>query len=196
MAWFSAATQLTKEGLGAIHYAAPEQLSKPSSRLAHAPTTDVYSFGQLCFFAATGSDPVAFNGADNSSGLRGRIGNWRVQEAANIFADLYDQCTKSNPDERLKDFRAISDALFEARRLIGEADVGEEIGQERFFRELKYALAGLSDDQNGSHETMYSFSGRTLISVAQITDFAEEVNFTVRIEQGRLTLSGNTSGIR
>ena len=193
LAWFSAATQLTKEGLGAIHYAAPEQLSKPSSRLAHAPTTDVYSFGQLCFFAATGSDPVAFEGADNSSGLRGRIGHWRIQEAANIFAELYDQCTKSDPNERLKDFRTISDELFEAHRLISEADVGQEIDQERFFRELKYALSGLADDYEGTQETMYSFSGRTLISVSQISNFANEVEFTVRVEQGNLSLSGNTT---
>ena len=193
LAWFSAATQLTKEGLGAIHYAAPEQLSKPSSRSAHAPTTDVYSFGQLCFFAATGSDPVAFNGADNASGLRSRIGNWRVQEAANIFAGLYDQCTKPDPHERLKDFRTISDTLFEAHRLIGEADVSQQIGQERFFRELEYALAGLSDNQDGITDAIYSLSGRTLISVSQISAFAQEVEFTVRLEQGHLSLSGNTT---
>ena len=193
LAWFSSATQITKEGFGAIYYAAPEQLAKPSSHMAHAPTTDVYSFGQLCFFAATGSDPVPFGGADNSSGLRSRIGNWRVEEAANIFADLYAQCTRQDPDERLRDFRTISDALFEAHRLIGEADISQPIGTERFFRELNYALAGLSEDQDRTYESIYSLSGRTLIAVADIAISHDGLSFTVRLEQGDLSLAGATN---
>ena len=193
LAWFSAATQFTKEAFGAIFYAAPEQLTKPSSRMAHAPTTDVYSFGQLCFFAATGSDPVPFGGADNSSGLRNRIGNWSVERAANIFADLYDQCTKQDPAMRLQDFRTISDMLFEAHRLIQEVDFDELISPERFRRELVYALAGLSEDQNGTYESFNSLSGRTLIAVTDISEMADDLNFTVRLEQGHLSISGATS---
>ena len=193
LAWFSAATQFTKEAFGAIFYAAPEQLTKPSSRMAHAPTTDVYSFGQLCFFAATGSDPVPFGGADNSSGLRNRIGNWSVERAANIFADLYDQCTKQDPAMRLQNFRTISDMLFEAHRLIQEVDFDELISPERFRRELVYALAGLSEDQNGTYESFNSLSGRTLIAVTDISKMADDLNFTVRLEQGHLSISGATS---
>ena len=193
LAWFSSATQFTKEALGAIYYAAPEQLAKPSSRIAHAPTTDVYSFGQLCFFAATGSDPVPFGGADNLSGFRGRIGDWRVEQAANIFADLYDRCTKQDPNERIKDFRTISDALFEAHRLLGEVDIDQSIDQERFFRELKYALAGLSDDPNGSNELINSLSGRTLMSVERASLSGKELDFTIRLEHDHLSLPGATS---
>ena len=193
LAWFSAATQLTKEAFGAIFYAAPEQLTKPSSRMAHAPTTDIYSFGQLCFFAATGSDPVPFGGADNSSGLRGRIGNWRIEHAANLFADLYDQCTKENPDHRLQDFRSISDTLFEAHRLIRQADSSQQMSPDRFFRELVYALAGLSDDQNRTHESFNSLSGRTLIAVTDISEIADGLNFTVRLQQGGLSIPGATA---
>ena len=193
LAWFSSATQLTKEAFGAIYYAAPEQLSKPSSRMAHAPTTDIYSFGQLCFFAATGSDPVPFGGADNSSGLRGRIGDWRVEQAANIFADLFDRCTKPNPSERLQDFRTISDYLFEAHRLIGESDVGQIIDQERFLRELKYALAGLSTSETMTYESFSSLSGRTLIALTDISISEEEASVTVRLEQGHLSIHGATT---
>ena len=193
LAWFSAATQLTKDAFGAIFYAAPEQLTKPSSRLAHAPTTDIYSFGQLCFFVATGSDPVPFGGADNSSGLRRRIGHWRVEQAANIFADLYDRCINQDPDLRIQDFRTISDKLFEAHRLIREIDVTERINAERFLRELVYALAGLSDDQTGTYESFDSLSGRSLISVTGIGESDDELEFTVCFKQERLSIPGATS---
>ena len=193
LAWFSAATQLTKEAFGAIFYAAPEQLTKPSSHMAHAPTTDIYSFGQLCFFAATGSDPVPFGGADNLSGLRNRIGNWGVEQAANIFADLYDRCTKQDPAHRVQDFRAISDRLFEAHRLIRDADSNQRISSGRFSRELVYALAGLSDDPNRTHESFGSLSGRTLIAVTDISEIADCLNFTVRLEQEHPSISGATT---
>ena len=193
LAWFSAATQLTKDAFGAIFYAAPEQLTKPSSRLAHAPTTDVYSFGQLCFFVATGSDPVPFGGADNSSGLRGRIGHWRVEQAANIFADLYDQCTNQDPGLRVQDFRTISDTLFEAHRLIRAIDVSERISAERFFRELMYALAGLSDSRNRTNESFDSLSGRSLISIMDASEAGDELHYTVCLEQGKLSIPGVTT---
>ena len=193
LAWFSAATQLTKDALGVIFYAAPEQMTKPSSRVAHAPTTDIYSFGQLCFFAATGSDPVPFGGADNLYGLRSRIGHWGVEHAANLFADLYDQCTQQDPSHRIQDFRAISDTLFEAHRLIREADVSQQINSDRFLRELVYALAGLSDNYSRTHESFYSLSGRSLIAVTDISEMAAELNFTVRLEQGHLSIAGATS---
>lgn len=52
LAWFSAATQVTKlaDGFGSHYYAAPEQINAPQSSGAHRATVDVYAFGQLCFF--------------------------------------------------------------------------------------------------------------------------------------------------
>ena len=193
LAWFSTATQLTKDAFGAIFYAAPEQLTKPSSRMAHAPTTDIYSFGQLCFFAATGSDPVPFGGADNLSGLHGRIGHWGVEQAANIFADLYDKCTKNDPNRRLHDFRTISDTLFEALTLLRESDLDLRIGPERFLRELVYALTGLFDDPSKTHESFYSLSGRSHISLTDISDDNDRLNLTVRLAQGQPSFSGATT---
>ena len=193
LAWFSAATQLTKEAFGAIFYASPEQLSKPSSRMAHAPTTDVYSFGQLCFFVATGSDPVPFEGADNLSGLRNRIGDWRVAQAANIFADLYEQCTARDPHRRLADFRTISDLLFESLTLIRETDPDVDISRERFVAELVYALAGLSDRQGRLFDPFNSLSGRTLITVTNINQQNNGVDVTLRMEQDAPSLVGATA---
>ena len=193
LAWFSSATQLTKEAFGAIFYASPEQLSKPSSRMAHAPTTDVYSFGQLCFFVATGSDPVPFEGADNLSGLRNRIGDWRVAQAANIFADLYQHCTDRDPNRRLSDFRTISDLLFESLTLIRETDPDEEISQERFVAELVYALAGLSDRQGKLLDPFNSLSGRTLITVMNVNRLHNGSDVTLRMEQDSPSLVGATA---
>ena len=193
LAWFSSATQLTKEAFGAIFYASPEQLSKPWSRMAHVPTTDVYSFGQLCFFVATGSDPVPFEGADNLSGLRTRIGNWRVAQAANIFAGLYEKCTDRDPGRRLQDFRIISDVLFEALTLIRETDPDEQIDQERFVSELVYALAGLSARQGRLDEAFNSLSGRSLITVTNVTQNNAGLDITLCIEQDSPSLAGSTA---
>ena len=193
LAWFSSATQLTKEAFGAIFYASPEQLSKPSSRMAHAPTTDVYSYGQLCFFVATGSDPVPFEGADNLSGLRTRIGDWRVAQAANIFADLYEKCTYRDPVSRFQDFRTISDLLFEALTLIRETDPNEQISQERFVAELVYALAGLTDRQGRLYDGFNSLSGRSLITVTDLTENSDGFDITLRIEQDSPSLAGSTT---
>ena len=193
LAWFSAATQLTRDAFGAIFYAAPEQLTKPSSRVAHEPTTDIYSFGQLCFFAATGSDPVPFGGADNASGLRSRIGHWGVEQAANIFADLYEHCTRQDPELRPPDFRFISDRLFEAYGLIREADPSQLIAPERFLRELVYSLAGLSDNQDVTHESFSSSSGRTLIGVTDVSELEGVLGFAIRLEQRGLSMLGATT---
>ena len=193
LAWFSAATQVTNEAFGTIFYASPEQLSKPASRSAHAATTDVYSFGQICFFVATMSDPVPFGGADNLSGLRDRIGGWPVAQAANIFAGLYDGCTKTDPNDRLKDFRTIIDTLFEALTLIRQADLDEHIDRERFLDELVYSLAGLSDHNERKDESFSSLSGRSQITVTKVDAGQNGLDLTIGIEQGMPALAGTTA---
>lgn len=193
LAWFSSATQVTKEAFGTIFYASPEQLSKPSSRSAHAATTDVYSFGQICFFVATMSDPVPFGGADNLSGLRDRIGGWPVAQAANIFAGLYDDCTKNDPNERVKDFRTIIDSLFEALTLIRQTDLDEHIDRERFVDELVYSLAGLSDHGDRKDASFSSLSGRSQITVTRASAGPNGLEVTISIEQGLPALAGTTA---
>ena len=190
LAWFSTATQLTKEGFGAIYYASPEQLSKPSSRVAHAATTDVYSFGQLAFFVAAGSDPAPFNGADNRSVLRDRLGGWPVAQAANIFGDLYENCTQYDPSKRWAGFRTIIDALFEALTLIRQSDVDQPIEEERFVTELVYALAGLFDHQREGYEPFNSLSGRTQITITSASAGGNGLDLTLSMEQGLTVISG------
>ena len=193
LAWFSSATQLTKEAFGAIYYASPEQLAKPSSRVAHAATTDVYSFGQLCYFVATGSDPVPFGVADNISALKDRIGGWPVAQSANIFAGLYESCVKQDPGHRVGDFRTVIDALFEALTLVKQTDLDEQIGPERFVTELCYALADLSDDRHGIQESFDSLSGRSRITVTDVRVGPHGLDVTLSIEQGLITLAGATA---
>ena len=82
LAWYSTATQVTRDAFGAIFYAAPEQLAKPESAQAHARTTDIFAFGQVAFFLATGSDPVPLDAADNVRALSERLGSWANLEAA------------------------------------------------------------------------------------------------------------------
>ena len=193
LAWFSTATQVTKEAFGAIFYAAPEQLSKPSSRAAHSPTTDIYSFGQLCFFAATGSDPIPFGDADNRHGLEQMIGNWPIREAATTFADLYDECTQHEPMKRLKDFRTIYDRLFQVHRLLCDVDPEQSIDSEKFVQELVLAVSGLDEERLIPPQGVRSLSGRTDVGIDDVEQHSGRLNLTIRFTQDHLTLEAVTS---
>jgi serine/threonine protein kinase len=192
LAWFSTATQVTKDAFGAIFYAAPEQLAKPSSRAAHSPTTDIYSFGQLSFFTVAGSDPIPFGSADNRYGLAEMIGNWGVVEAANAFLDLYEQCTRHQPGERPQTFRAVSDRLYQVYRLLRHVDQDERIDAGRFMRELLFAVAGLSEQRRIGPQSFRSLSGRTTITVVAIDEISGRLNATIAFSQDYLTLTGVT----
>ncbi|MFH1374845.1 MAG: caspase family protein [bacterium] len=145
LAWFSTATQFTKEGVGSLIYAAPEQLSKPQSNVAHAVTTDVYAFGQLCFFFLCRRDPVP-GLADNSRALRESVITWSTEEPAQKMVQLYEQCTQIKPGNRIQDFRDLCDQLFEIHQLITEHDHRRIIGFDRFAKQLMFSIIGLSPD--------------------------------------------------
>ncbi|MBK1733631.1 protein kinase domain-containing protein [Thiococcus pfennigii] len=89
LAWFDTATKFTKEGLGSLIYASPEQLSKPQSHAAHAATTDIYSFGQLLFYFLCRRDPVPMF-SDNPRVLREVVSNWSSVEPAEKIVNLYE----------------------------------------------------------------------------------------------------------
>ena len=192
LAWFSAATQLTKDAMGAIFYAAPEQLATPNSHAAHAPTVDVFSFGQLCFFAATGSDPVPMGVADNHVALGERIGGWTVETSAQRFADLYESCTNHRPSDRPQDFREICDKLFQIHQIMVSVDPSAPISTQRFIRELMYGIVGLAASQSEGLHQVSSLSGRTTITVTSEDEIYGRLNFTVRLFQEDVTMEGLT----
>ena len=162
LAWYSTATQVTRDAFGAIFYAAPEQLAKPRSAQAHAKTTDIFAFGQVAYFLATGSDPVPLGAADNVRALSERLGSWGNLEVAEQFRALYESCTQLDPKERPQDFRTVSEALFRVHRGLTDRTPEQSIDAGRFVPELAFALAGLTQQQGDSH-LVTSRSGRTNI---------------------------------
>ena len=165
LAWFSTATKLTREGVGTLHYAAPEQLTKYASASAHAKTTDVYAFGQLCFYAVCANDPVPFDQAANLRALERRLANWHIEGAARNFYKLYERCTKHEPKERFQSFRKICDITYELIRMLEAMDTCETISTDRFFRELSFSVIGLTPEKLKNTDSFESISGKSLIKL-------------------------------
>lgn len=189
LAWFSTATQVTREGFGAIFYAAPEQLAKPESADAHAKTTDIFSFGQLAFFLTTGSDPVPLGAADNVRGLSDRLGSWGNLEAAEAFRALYEACTRADPKKRSQDFRTVSEDLFRIHRYLTERTAEQGVASERFVPELAFALAGLTREA-GHSQVVTSRSGRTSIEFGEVSVEGGNAQIEITLVHGELQIPG------
>jgi serine/threonine protein kinase len=158
LAWFSTATQFTKEGVGSLIYASPEQLSKPQSHAAHSATTDIYSFGQLLFYFLCRRDPVPVF-SDNSRVLRKVVSSWSSVEPAEKIVSLYESCTKISPRDRIQDFRDVSDWIFEIITMVAESDHSRVLGSDAFQKELIFSIIGLSPERQMSPNTFYTKTG-------------------------------------
>lgn len=192
LAWYSTATQVTRDAFGAIFYAAPEQLAKPESAQAHAKTTDIFAFGQVAFFLATGSDPIPLQAADNVRALSERLGSWGNLEAAEQFRTMYAACTELNPKQRLQDFRTISEILSRIRRGLMDRTPEQAITTDRFVPELAFALTGLTQQQEDSH-VVTSRSGRTNIELAEPKVSEDMAHVRITLVHGALQILGTTN---
>lgn len=192
LAWYSTATQVTRDAFGAVFYAAPEQLAKPESSDAHAKTTDIFAFGQVAFFVVTGSDPVPLEAADNRRALSERLGYWTNLEAAEEFLSLYESCTRRNPKERVQDFRTVSEALFRVRRHLTDRTPEDVVEQERFVPELGFALAGLAQPYSDPH-VVTSRSGRTSIQLGEPTLDGNVAKIEITLVHANLQIAGATN---
>lgn len=164
LSWFSTATQFTKEAIGSWTYAAPEQIAKPNTRIAHAKTTDVFAFGQLLFFFICKRDPV-YMLADNSQALSKELQNLVFEEPARMLVSLYQDCTNQDPLKRAQDFREICDRLYEINVLINETDHQKPLDFEAYASELCYSIVGLSPERIKSANSFRTTSGRTLVEI-------------------------------
>lgn len=190
LAWFSTATQVTKEAFGVMAYAAPEQLTKPSSQSAHAPTTDIFSFGQLCFFASTRSDPVPFGAADNKKALHERIGRWPSASAASEFTALYGDCSQNDPALRPKDFEVICRRLFRVLQLLRNTNPLQRIDDEGFTKELMHAVIGTAPDLIVSSNSFRTKTGRTVITVSDVQIGRERLECRIKFQQTDTMIPG------
>ena len=192
LAWYSTATQVTKDAFGAVFYAAPEQLAKPNSADAHAKTTDIFAFAQVAFFLVTGSDPVPLDAADNVRALSQRLGTWNNFEAAELFCELYEYCTQRNPSDRIQDFRTVSEALYRIHRGLTDRMPEQPVPVERFIPELAFALAGLAQQQNDPH-VVTSRSGRTNIELEDPETNGKVAKMQIVLVHDHLQVAGATN---
>jgi len=176
LAWFPTATAVTKEtGLGTLLYAAPEQIKKPNSANAHAPTTDSYSFGQLCYFTVTGNDPIFFDNTSNSKTLEKRIrGGWS-EESARIFLTLYEKCVREEPSQR-PDFEEICLTLMRVITLHSATSDDAILPVGTFFKEIIFSLVGLSPENRLDENIFVSLSGRTRVMIREQHVYSETLD--------------------
>lgn len=194
LAWFSTATQFTREALGTTFYAAPEQLASPRSRSAHATTVDVYSFGQLLYFLATGSDPVPLGLADNARALTHALTGWGSELAARRLLDLYRDCSEADHKDRVTDFTTVVDRLGDALQAIRDLDSTQELDSRRFLQEIAYSLVGLASEDRFQPGEFPSVSGRTIVSLHIAQETAGRCKVVARLAPSdRLTLAGVTN---
>ena len=191
LAWFSTATQFSREALGSMCYAAPEQLAKPGSASAHAPTVDVFAFGQLCFFGATGRDPVGLEMADNVRALRERLAQWRGQQPAAEFLKLYEESTRHEPAQRLTGFREICDRLSSIYSLLKAHSEESDFASDRFAKELVFSIIGLSPGRKTSERSFLSPSGMTSVELNILSPDSRSSDLNLRFcAQAAPALSG------
>ena len=194
LAWFSTATQFTKDAVGTTFYAAPEQLASPKSRSAHDGTVDIYAFGQLAYFLATGSDPVPLGLADNARALSSGLSGWGSEVAARQFYELYRDCSESKPKNRPGDFTAVLERLGNVLQAFREISETQELEVERFVKEIVYSLIGLTPERKSESGEFFSVSGRTVVSLHVTNGTEGRCRVTARLAPSeRLTLEGVTN---
>jgi serine/threonine protein kinase len=180
LAWFSTASVVTKEAIGSAYYAAPEQIYKPGSSAARDVKVDIYSFGQLCFYSFTKTDPVPQ--ANNSIVLGKQLQGWKIGDAANDILKLYNSTTQADTRKRLGDFRVICDILHRAIALSGGSQ-DDEVDKERFLRETKFGLVGF-DVEYESADSFTTLSGYNHIDIEVLSTYS--VNISLKFHISRL----------
>ncbi len=163
LAWFSQATQVTKQAWGNLSYAAPEQLGNPRSSVARKKAVDIYAFGQVAFFAVTGSDPTPVGRADNARALRERLEKWPTAEAAERFLAWYEKCT-ADIRQRYPEFLDVMDELFVVESILRNED-RQQLDLTQFTREIAFSLSGFASIALESAGAFSSTSGRTSIVI-------------------------------
>jgi serine/threonine protein kinase len=168
LAWFSTATQFTRDGIGSLIYAAPEQIETPSAPAAHQLTTDVYAFGQLMFFFLCGRDPAPRT-SDNSAVLKRQLGDVSGTVAERLVS-LYERSTRDAPPSRPRDMNVMAEMLCELRDLVDVPSMYVEIDPSRVLRELVTTIVGMDSERRLSPLSFATASGKTQVDLALVGD--------------------------
>ena len=196
LSWFSSATQLTKiaEGFGSHFYAAPEQINSPHSPIAHRPTVDTYSFGQLIFFFIAGRDPLAFNPDGNGIALEQELSRkWPDSTAATEILRLYKDCTFQSADKRITNFRDICERIAQVILIFQSPDA--KYDTPTFIEQTRFTLSGDVAPSTASHNfcTFRSRSNRTEVSISAVKDAPEVLGLDVTFRPNDIVMQGRSS---
>ena len=163
LAWFSTATQLTRAGIGAPLYAAPEQLEMPDTALSRKATVDVFSFAKLAYFVLATRDPSLSVSRDVDH-LERHLRTWGNGEAVQGFIDWYRVCSSADASRRPQ---KIEDAVEELRGIIDvlrNFRTNQMMDVKPFLEEVGYRLGATAHGElpNIGFRTR---SGRTTIAL-------------------------------
>jgi serine/threonine protein kinase len=162
LAWFDTATKMTKDALGSLGYAAPEQLSSTDARITRQPTVDVYSFGQLVYFMIQGSDPRQNAGTYNAQNLKKRLQAWTSPIVAESLMILYETCTKDSPRERYQNFEEVTAFI---QNIISEqyALRSGQISTANYIDFVLHGYGGICRDRSDC--SFLSATGRSMVEI-------------------------------
>jgi serine/threonine protein kinase len=178
LAWFPTGSQLfTKTAMGSLYYAAPEQITKPTSPAAHDYRVDLFSFGQLAYFIATESDPGPMGVGDHGKLLEEKLRDGWNAEAATLFFGLFTKCTQQKPNKRPDDFSEVSDTVYKIAQSFRLMSSGKPLPTEAFIKELVFAIAGLDHSIGAAPDSLISRSGKTQVSLHVRRDSEGFVDF-------------------
>lgn len=176
LAWFSTATQLTNQAIGALSYAAPEQLTPRLVDAARQPTVDIYAFGQLAYFCVVDAPPIPMDYAANERRLKESLhGRWSDIRAADAFCEFYQRCNRPDPAERYQEMQECIDVLSAIAETLQSIDKDDIITADRLIEGVAYALSGYKGP------TISSTSGRTELRFA-IKESPRVRNSNINIE--------------
>lgn len=197
LAWFSAATQLTRmaDGFGSHFYAAPEQINSPRAAIAHESTVDSYSFGQLCFFSICGRDQQAFDHESNIQALSDELSRkWNDSTASKEMLELFSRCTHRNPKSRIRDFREISERVAKLRATM-EAGKNDSYDIAKFLEQVRFNLGGGIKGQHilTNSVSLRSRSGRTELTVMIAKDAPVTCAIDVALRPNEIILEGQNA---
>jgi serine/threonine protein kinase len=161
LAWFTTQTRrATKSALGVVYYAAPEQhvAFDPKKAVGKRPTLDVFSFGQLCHFILTGIDPDPVRLDVNAERISAKLSGWSTSAAVAQFRELYEGCTRWEPEERIGDFDTILATLRDIRDEITYTSLDRKVDVSDFVAELFFQLSGQPLDPSQQHDVAFTSS--------------------------------------
>ena len=164
LAWFSTATQLTRQGFGTYIYGSPEQIEAAKSTAAHEPTTDVYSLGQMLFFMVCGHDPAP-RLADNHHVFAQKLANEVSAIPASLLLELYANSTRVSYNQRIQTASAFGEILTEAITDIEGESSSTPLEGRSFARELVFSFVGLESRRRLSDASFVTEAGATIVEV-------------------------------